>query len=71
VEVDGTKHQARFWYDGTWVNNAREDAAEVALQYLGIIPTRELHAENTHVRAVVDKSVAPRAHRHLSGMIKR
>ncbi|KAL8807843.1 MAG: hypothetical protein Q9182_000492 [Xanthomendoza sp. 2 TL-2023] len=26
--------QARFWYDGQYVNNAKEDAAEVALQSL-------------------------------------
>ncbi len=26
--------QARFWYDGQYVNNAKEDAAEVALQQL-------------------------------------
>ncbi|EME79008.1 uncharacterized protein MYCFIDRAFT_123698, partial [Pseudocercospora fijiensis CIRAD86] len=25
---------ARFWYDGTYINNAREDAAEKALQML-------------------------------------
>ena len=25
---------ARFWYDGQYVNNAKEDAAEVALQQL-------------------------------------
>lgn len=25
---------ARFWYDGQYVNNAKEDAAEVALQTL-------------------------------------
>lgn len=30
---------ARFWYDGQYVNNAREDAAERALQALGVIPT--------------------------------
>ncbi|KAF7198580.1 hypothetical protein HII31_00319 [Pseudocercospora fuligena] len=29
---------ARFWYDGTYINNAREDAAEKALQMLGVIP---------------------------------
>ncbi|KAL1302176.1 hypothetical protein AAFC00_002607 [Neodothiora populina] len=39
VEVDGRKHRARYWYDGACVNNAREDAAEVALQYLGVVPT--------------------------------
>lgn len=26
--------QARYWYDGQYVNNAKEDAAEVALQQL-------------------------------------
>ncbi|KAI9884304.1 MAG: hypothetical protein M1823_003913 [Watsoniomyces obsoletus] len=26
--------QARFWYDGQYINNAKEDAAEVALQQL-------------------------------------
>lgn len=29
---------ARFWYDGQYVNNAREDAAQVALQKLGVLP---------------------------------
>ena len=38
VEVNGSKHQARYWYDGSWVNNAREDAAEVALQRMGVVP---------------------------------
>lgn len=32
-------HKARYWYDGSYVNNAREDAAEVALQRMGAIPT--------------------------------
>ncbi|GAB7348258.1 hypothetical protein MBLNU459_g6248t1 [Dothideomycetes sp. NU459] len=39
VEVNGTKHQARYWYDGSWINNAREDAAEVALQRMGVVST--------------------------------
>ena len=26
--------QARYWYDGTYINNAKEDAAEVALRVL-------------------------------------
>jgi len=30
---------ARFWYDGQYVNNAREDAAERALQCFGQLPT--------------------------------
>ncbi|KAK4158335.1 hypothetical protein C8A00DRAFT_28613 [Chaetomidium leptoderma] len=35
VTVYGTAHSARFWYDGKNLNNAREDAAEVALLWLG------------------------------------
>ncbi|KAK3902284.1 hypothetical protein C8A05DRAFT_34038 [Staphylotrichum tortipilum] len=34
VTVYGSVHSARFWYDGKNVNNAKEDAAEVALQWL-------------------------------------
>jgi hypothetical protein len=34
VTVYGSVHAARFWYDGKNVNNAKEDAAEVALQWL-------------------------------------
>lgn len=29
---------ARFWYSGDQENNAREDAAEAALQHLGVVP---------------------------------
>ncbi|PNS14638.1 hypothetical protein CAC42_1660 [Sphaceloma murrayae] len=39
VEVNGKTYAARFWYDGSYANNAKEDAAEVALQRLGIVPT--------------------------------
>ncbi|KAG7286575.1 hypothetical protein NEMBOFW57_008886 [Staphylotrichum longicolle] len=34
VTVYGSVHAARFWYDGKNVHNAKEDAAEVALQWL-------------------------------------
>ncbi|KAK4130950.1 hypothetical protein BT67DRAFT_170767 [Trichocladium antarcticum] len=34
VTVHGATHTARFWYDGKNVNNAKEDAAEVALLWL-------------------------------------
>ncbi|KAK4126890.1 hypothetical protein N657DRAFT_677606 [Parathielavia appendiculata] len=34
VTVYGSTHSARFWYDGKNLNNAKEDAAEVALQWL-------------------------------------
>ncbi|KAF2774536.1 hypothetical protein EJ03DRAFT_347131 [Teratosphaeria nubilosa] len=30
--------RARYWYDGQYVANAREDAAEVALQLYGVLP---------------------------------
>ncbi|KAK1462505.1 hypothetical protein CTAM01_17103, partial [Colletotrichum tamarilloi] len=34
VTVHGRTLSARFWYDGKNLNNAREDAAEMALNYL-------------------------------------
>ncbi|KAL1841879.1 hypothetical protein VTJ49DRAFT_6478 [Mycothermus thermophilus] len=34
VNVYGAVHSARFWYDGKNLNNAKEDAAEVALMWL-------------------------------------
>lgn len=37
VEVNGKTYQARYWYDGTYSNNAMEDAAEVALIRLGLV----------------------------------
>ncbi|OQO05547.1 hypothetical protein B0A48_09317 [Cryoendolithus antarcticus] len=39
VSVGGQNIQARFWYDGQYVNNAREDAAECALQFFGQLPS--------------------------------
>jgi hypothetical protein len=34
VTVQGQAIAARYWYDGQYVNNAKEDAAEVALKHL-------------------------------------
>ncbi|KAK8034534.1 hypothetical protein PG993_009529, partial [Apiospora rasikravindrae] len=34
VVVFNTTIQARYWYDGKNLNNAREDAAEAALNWL-------------------------------------
>ncbi|KAL1865095.1 hypothetical protein VTK73DRAFT_5505 [Phialemonium thermophilum] len=34
VTVHGSVHQARFWYDGKNLHNAKEDAAEVAYNWL-------------------------------------
>lgn len=37
VTVDGMGAcSARHWYDGTYLNNAKEDAAEVALLKMGV-----------------------------------
>lgn len=32
--MHGSVHNARYWYDGKNLNNAKEDAAEVALTWL-------------------------------------
>ncbi|KAJ5222556.1 uncharacterized protein N7469_008796 [Penicillium citrinum] len=33
VTVQGQNYAARYWYDGQYINNAKEDAAEVALKF--------------------------------------
>ena len=38
VEVANITYRAQFWYDGQFVNNAKEDAAEKALIALGVYP---------------------------------
>ncbi|KAJ6015667.1 hypothetical protein N7540_010258 [Penicillium herquei] len=38
VTVHGRNVAARYWYDGQYINNAKEDAAEVALQLLNQQP---------------------------------
>lgn len=39
VMVKGQVFQARFWYDGKNLNNAKEDAAELALHYVSSSPS--------------------------------
>ncbi|KAH8150205.1 uncharacterized protein LAJ45_05891 [Morchella importuna] len=34
VTIGAEIFSARYWYDGQYVNNAKEDAAEVALQWM-------------------------------------
>ncbi|KAB8231071.1 hypothetical protein ETB97_010349 [Aspergillus alliaceus] len=34
VLVQGRQYSAQFWYDGNYINNAKEDAAEKALNVL-------------------------------------
>jgi hypothetical protein len=38
VTIQGQNIPARYWYDGQYVNNAKEDAAEVALKHLNSAP---------------------------------
>ncbi|KAJ5201699.1 uncharacterized protein N7498_006362 [Penicillium cinerascens] len=38
VCVQGQNIAARYWYDGQYINNAKEDAAEVALKMLNQQP---------------------------------
>lgn len=47
VTVYGQNIAARFWYDGKNLNNAKEDAAEMALNYLtGSNPSSPAHSRN-------------------------
>ncbi|XP_044719183.1 uncharacterized protein HRG_07748 [Hirsutella rhossiliensis] len=39
VIVHGKTVEARYWYDGKNLNNAREDAAECAVTWLGVAST--------------------------------
>ncbi|KAF2125051.1 hypothetical protein P153DRAFT_389905 [Dothidotthia symphoricarpi CBS 119687] len=32
--INGTQYSARFWYDGNYIDQAKEDAAEIALRKL-------------------------------------
>jgi len=34
VTIDGHSLSARYWYDGRYLNNAKEDVAEVAYNWL-------------------------------------
>ncbi|OQE22319.1 hypothetical protein PENSTE_c010G06079 [Penicillium steckii] len=38
VTVQGQNIAARYWYDGQYINNAKEDAAEVAVKLLNQQP---------------------------------
>jgi len=47
VTVQGQNISARYWYDGQYVNNAKEDAAEVALKHLnGSTPSSPSQSRN-------------------------
>ncbi|KAJ5966423.1 hypothetical protein N7481_013137, partial [Penicillium waksmanii] len=38
VSINAQNFSARYWYDGQYINNAKEDAAEVALKLLNQQP---------------------------------
>ena len=48
VVVQNQHIPARFWYDDEHVNNAREDAAEKALQMLGLKPSPLRQSSHSH-----------------------
>ncbi|OCK75332.1 hypothetical protein K432DRAFT_174956 [Lepidopterella palustris CBS 459.81] len=48
VVVGGRSISARYWYDGQYVEQAREDAAELALQILGVAPATTQHAQRVY-----------------------
>lgn len=52
VTVEGQQMPARFWYDGQNVNNAREDAAEVAYKLLMGIPLPHIPGHPPYVGVV-------------------
>ncbi|KAI9044235.1 double-stranded RNA binding motif domain-containing protein [Aspergillus affinis] len=39
VSINGQTIAARMWYDGQYINNAKEDVAEVALKHLNQTPS--------------------------------
>ncbi|CAL5869428.1 uncharacterized protein PFLUO_LOCUS3657 [Penicillium psychrofluorescens] len=44
VSIQGYQNiAARYWYDGQYINNAKEDAAEVALKVLNEQPGSSTH----------------------------
>ncbi|KAH8599944.1 hypothetical protein B0O99DRAFT_504166 [Bisporella sp. PMI_857] len=47
VTIHGQSISARYWYDGQYVENAKEDAAEVALKHLNdSSPTSPMRSRN-------------------------
>ncbi|KAF9892342.1 hypothetical protein FE257_002119 [Aspergillus nanangensis] len=42
VTIEGRNISARYWYDGQYVHNAKEDAAEVALKQLNPVAATTL-----------------------------
>ncbi|KAJ5225478.1 hypothetical protein N7468_006703 [Penicillium chermesinum] len=55
VTVQGQNIAARYWYDGQYINNAKEDAAEVALKILNQQP----RASTVYVGQMYPQSSSP------------
>lgn len=53
VVINGAQYSARFWYDGNYMEQAREDAAEMALRNLTgtVNTTAEPPAASFYARA--------------------
>jgi len=66
VTIQGTKFAARYFYDGQFTNNAKEDAAEVALTVLlsrrlsstATTLSGQLYAQNQTMTAYAGSSYA-------------
>ena len=73
VDVDGQPISARFWYDGQYINNAREDAAQRALerwgQSGGIDPSDiPLHQNSVQNHDLEDHEDLSRSNRHQADL---
>lgn len=61
VAVSGTSYQARFWYDGTYLHQAKEDCSEVALRSItGYTNSAQTPPPASHYRSLatqLDQSI--------------
>lgn len=74
MNVNGHTVPARYWYDGQYVNNAREDAAERALQIMGQLPQpigpQATHYQQQQQQLLQQKQQQQRAVYGSTGMIQ-
>ncbi|EMD63124.1 hypothetical protein GGP41_005148 [Bipolaris sorokiniana] len=53
VSVSGTNYQARFWYDGDYLSQAKEDCSEVALRTItGYVNSAQTPPPASHYRSL-------------------
>lgn len=58
VRVAGRLINSRYWFDGCYVNNAREDASEFALQMLGVLPLPTDEAKRHAIGALASQAAS-------------